>query len=105
MASRASIFIGLAVAAAMPAHAQDKLTQDKPAPIALFDLTLDLDSDGKMDRAVLVNPGGKDAGFFSSDRAWFMFGADDRADLYIYLGGGDAPLDITRPPSFIKTAI
>jgi hypothetical protein len=70
---------------------------------ALFEITLDIDHDGKADRAVLVAPEG--AGFYSGDKNRFMIGPDQRVDLYIYLGGGDAPLDLSRKPTFIKSAI
>jgi hypothetical protein len=34
-----------------------------------------------------------------------MFGADERVDLHIYLGAGDAPPDLSRKPSFLKPGI
>jgi hypothetical protein len=79
-----------------------------PAPAraetkALFEIALDIDHDGKMDRAVLVGVEGR--GFYAPDRDWFMIGAAERVDLYIYLGAGDAPLDLSRQPSFLKKDI
>ena len=58
------------------------------APMLISDITLDLNSDGKLDHVALVV-------------------RDDSgpADLYIYLGAGDAPLDISKPPTFIKIAL
>lgn len=63
------MIVGLA-AGVLPA-----LAQDKPS----LETTLDIDRDGKMDRAVMVD-----------------------ADLYIYLGGGDEKFDPLRQPSFLK---
>jgi hypothetical protein len=79
-----------------------------PAPAraetkALFEIALDIDHDGRMDRAVLVGVEGR--GFYAPDRDWFMIGAAERVDLYIYLGAGDAPLDLSRKPSFLKQDI
>jgi len=53
------------------------------APLVVSDITLDLNSDGTMDRVALVEDKGA-------------------ADLYIYMGSGNAPLDISKPPAFIK---
>jgi hypothetical protein len=58
-------------AGSVPALAQDR----KPS----VETTLDIDRDGKMDRAVMVN-----------------------ADLHIYLGAGDEKPDPSRKPSFVK---
>jgi hypothetical protein len=80
------------LAAASPAQAE-----------ALFEIALDIDHDGKTDRAVLV--GREGVGFYAPDRDWFMFGADERAALYIYLGAGDVPLDLARKPSLLKPGI
>jgi hypothetical protein len=60
---------------ALAAGALPALAQDKPSLAA----TLDIDRDGKMDRAVMVD-----------------------ADLYIYLGAGDEKPDTSRTPSFVK---
>ena len=51
------------------------------------DITLDIDNDGEMDRAVLVPTNGR------------------AADLYIYLGAGDGLLDLSQKPSIIKKDI
>jgi hypothetical protein len=55
-------------------------------PEVLRELTLDIDRDGKPDRAVLVRNG--------DDGAY--------ADLYIYLGSGADPLDLGRKPTIVK---
>jgi hypothetical protein len=60
---------------ALAAGALPALAQDKPS----LATTLDIDRDGKMDRAVMVG-----------------------ADLYIYLGAGDEKPDSSRTPSFLK---
>jgi hypothetical protein len=74
-----SCLIALALAP-LSAHAEDK-----PAPDAPLEITLDIDHDGKPDRAALVRvPESADA------------------DLYIYLGAGDAKLDLSRTPSLLK---
>ena len=57
------------------------------APVMLFEATLDIDNDGKMDRAALVET------------------PDGGADLYIYLAAGDEKLDLSRKPSFLKAAV
>ena len=51
----------------------------------LAEITLDIDHDGKLDRAVMVQDP-----------------ASIYADLYIYLGAGAEPLDLSRRPSFVK---
>ncbi len=55
------------------------------APQIVAETTLDIDGDGKMDRAALAtNPGAT------------------ASDLVIYLDAGDAKPDFSRPPSFVK---
>ena len=73
------------------------------AEVKLFEIALDIDHDGKTDRAVLAGVEG--TGSYGPNKDWFMFGADERVDLHIYLGGGDAPLDLSRKPSFLKPGI
>ena len=51
------------------------------------DITLDIDNDGKLDRAVLVPTDGRNA------------------DLHIYLGAGDGLLDLSLKPSIVKKDI
>ena len=82
------------IAVALPARAETK---------ALFEIALDIDRDGKMDRAVLVGVEGN--GSYSPGKDWFMLGADTRVDLYVFLDAGDAPLDLSRQPSFLKKDI
>ena len=88
----AVVFALAAVSA--PARAETK---------ALFEIALDIDHDGRMDRAVLVGVEG--TGFYAPEKNWFMIGAAERVDLYVYLGAGDAPLDLSRKPSFLKKDI
>ena len=66
----------LLAAAPMPVLAQN----DPP-----IEVTLDMDKDGRMDRAALVR---------HPDHA--------QADLYIYLAAGDEKLDLSRKPTFLK---
>lgn len=57
------------------------LAENKP----LFEVALDMDNDGQMDRATIVqDPGAAEA------------------DLYIYLAAGDEKLDLSRQPAFLK---
>jgi hypothetical protein len=71
----------------------------------LFDITLDLDADGKLDRAalLLVGPG--------RDTAWdllrghYPLSDAETVDLAIYLGAGDALFDIDKPPTILKQGI
>ncbi len=59
--------------------------QDKPGPKMLYNIALDIDHDGKLDRAAVVQDP-----------------ADIYAALYIYLGGGAGPLDLSHRPTFLK---
>ena len=68
----------------------------------LFDLSLDIDRDGKMDHAVLVLVGPGKSGPFEDV---YPLDEHERVDLYIYLGAGDAALDISKPPSVLKEDI
>lgn len=74
---------------------------------ALYEAKLDIDRDGKMDRAVLVvvgGPGGRtDFGPMSDER--YGLEAGESVDLYIYLAAGDGKLDLSRKPAFLKKAI
>jgi hypothetical protein len=83
--------------AILPAAAR---AANQPPLQALYQITLDIDHDGKLDRAALVAPVG--TGFYSADKAWLMLGPNERADLYIYLGRGNERLDLSRKPSFLK---
>ncbi|QKC97926.1 hypothetical protein [Mesorhizobium sp. NZP2298] len=70
----------LVALAALPVPA---FAENDPA----FELKLDIDQDGKMDRAVVMQePGGP-------------------ADLYIYTAAGEEKLDPSRPPDFVKKGL
>jgi hypothetical protein len=60
----------------------------KPPPNVLSAITLDIDHDGRMDRAVAAQDPGS-----------------IYADLYIYLGTGTEKLDLTRKPAILKRAL
>jgi len=64
------------------------LAQDKSTTEASRVITLDIDGDGKMDRAVLIQDATSGA-----------------ADLYIYLAVGVGKLDILKKPDFLKPKI
>ncbi len=74
---------------------------------ALYQATLDIDRDGKMDRAVLVVVGGSggrtDFGPMSGDR--YGLEAGESVDLYIYLAAGNEKLDLSHQPTLLKKAI
>ncbi len=86
--------------ATAPAFAEEKRE-------ALYESTLDIDRDGKMDRAVLVvvgGPGGRtDFGPMSDER--YGLEGEESVDLYIYLAAGDEKLDLSRKPTFLKKGI
>ena len=73
-------WIAVIAIASMPAMAENK-----PSMKVLNEITLDIDNDGKADRAALVEDP-ESVG----------------ADLYIYLGGGDEKLDLSKKPGFLK---
>lgn len=77
-----SVLIWLFLAVALPLGAA---AEDKPATEPLGNITLDMDGDGKADRAVLVR----------NDLDSL------RADLSIYLGGGSEPVDLSRKPTIL----
>ena len=80
----------------LPSRAAGELT-------ALYEITFDMDHDGTPDRVVIVGPAGKEP--FSVKKDWASLAADEHADLYIYLGGGDVPVDLSRKPSLRKAGI
>ena len=88
------------VAAMIPAPA---FAGDKSE--ALYEITLDIDRDGKTDRAVLVlvGPGRTDFGPLTKERYGLSEG--ESVDLYIYLGAGDDKLDLSHEPAFVKKAV
>ena len=62
--------------------------ENKPSIEPLYEITLDMDNDGRMDRAAIVqNPDG------------------GQADLYIYLDAGDEKLDLSRKPAYLKDGL
>jgi hypothetical protein len=63
-------------------------TLAEPSIEALFEITLDIDHDGKPDRAVAVEETETGQG-----------------DLYIYLAAGAEKTDLSRQPSFLKRAV
>lgn len=65
----------------MPGHAA-------PLAEASFNVTLDIDNDGKTDRAATVE---------NADNG--------QTDLYIYLGSGDTKLDLSDKPTFLRKAL
>lgn len=81
------------------------LAGDKLRTEALYDIALDIDHDGKMDRAVLVlvGPGRTDFHPLTAER--YGLSEDESVDLYLYLGAGDEQIDLARKPSFVRKAI
>lgn len=79
----------------------------EPAPKfeALYETTLDMDKDGKTDRAVLVlvGPGRTDFDPLTKERYGLSQG--ESVDLYLYLGTGDDKLDLSSKPAFLKKNI
>jgi hypothetical protein len=72
---------------------------------ALFDVTLDMDADGTLDRAVLILVGpGRDKAWDLS-RGNYPLTTDETVDLAIYLGAGDAAVDINKTPTILKQNI
>ena len=65
--------------------AQDDDDDDGPTIEPAYDIVLDLDNDGKLDRVATVQ---------HPDSAG--------SDLYVYLGQGEEKLDLTRKPDLFK---
>jgi hypothetical protein len=82
---------------AAPARAEER-----PKLAALSDAALDIDRDGRMDRAALVLVGGSGS---AGPGGQYRLSSDERVDLYVYLDAGDGAPDLSRPPSFIKKYI
>jgi hypothetical protein len=74
----------LALIAAMAVAPAAARAEEKPAAKVVYKITLDIDHDGKLDRAAVVQDP-----------------ASSYADLVIYLDG-PGPLDPSRIPSFLK---
>ncbi len=60
--------------------------KNKPALKALFEIKLDIDRDGKMDRAVLTGPA--ESEIIDGEYFNFMLGVDEHVDLYNYSAVG-----------------
>lgn len=72
----------------------------------LFDIVGDFNRDGMPDRAVMIVVGpGKTTAGDDLDKDRYGLGDGERADLLIYMGGGNAPLDISKPATFEKQNI
>jgi hypothetical protein len=78
---RAALIANLALALA----SRPALADAGPPKDGNFEVILDLDYDGKMDKAIITQPPG-----------------GGPADLAIYLSAGNGPLDPSRPPTFVK---
>lgn len=79
------------------------LASAAPKRDLLYDVTLDMDADGKLDRAALVLVGpGRDTTWDLS-RGHYPLAEGETVDLAIYLGAGDAPLDLAKAPSILKS--
>ena len=79
---------------------------EERAPELIYEVRLDMDGDGKMDRAMLmlVNATGeKDTSPLVKDR--YFARKNDRIDLHIHLGVGEARIDPSRAPDFVKRAV
>ena len=82
----------------MSAFADDK-------PSALFETTLDIDNDGKTDRAVLVLVGSDRTDVGPLTDELYAVGDGESVDLYLYLAVGDKELDLSRKPAVLKKKI
>ena len=98
-----SVILPMLVAASLPVHAAEKRE-------ALYDVVGDFNKDGVKDRAVIVlkGPGRKSLSDLTKDRYWLNMEGNDageNADLAIYLGAGDGPVDVTKAPDFLLPSI
>jgi hypothetical protein len=71
----------------------------------LYQASLDINRDGKLDKAalVLVGPGRSDFHQLTKDR--YGLSEDERIDLHIYLGKGGENADLRQQPDFVKQRI
>jgi len=71
----------------------------------LYQTSLDIDRDGRPDKAalVLVGPGRTDFHELTRDR--YRLGADERIDLHIYLGKRGENAELNEWPDFVKQQI
>lgn len=70
-------------------------------PSVIYEVALDFNHDGTMDKAALVLLGDSKEGFFA-DKTLYMFDGKQQVDLYVYLGQGAAPIDLSKPPSILE---
>lgn len=71
----------------------------------LFEISLDIDADSKVDKAALIlNGPGRDKTWDLS-RGNYPLSTGETVDLAIYLGAGDMPIDISKPPTILKQNI
>src|SRR5262245_22485800 len=77
-----------ALAGAMLAAPRPLLAGSLPLIEGAYEVSLDMDRDGREDRAVVA----RDAG-------------SPGVDLYVYLGAGDERINLSRPPSALKKDI
>jgi hypothetical protein len=98
--SRHAVLFLIAALAAFPAPAfGEKKTE------ALYEVTLDIDKDGKADRAVLVLVGPGRTDFHPLTEERYGLSAGESVDLFVYLAAGDGKLDLSRQPSFLQKDI
>jgi hypothetical protein len=71
----------------------------------LYQISLDIDHDGKPDKAVLVLVGPGRTDFHELTRDRYGLSENERVDLYIYLGKGGENADLRQKPDFIKRQI
>ena len=82
----------------MSAFADDKSS-------ALFETKLDIDNDGRTDRAVLVLVGSDRTDVGPLTDELYAVGDGESVDLYLYLAVGDEELDLSRKPAVLKRKI
>lgn len=99
----ASRYAALPLIAALAASAAPAFAEEKTE--TLYEVTLDIDKDGKPDRAVLVliGPGRTDFHPLTMER--YGLAPGESVDLYVYLGDGGEKPDLSRKPSLLKKAI
>jgi hypothetical protein len=87
------------------------LAEETPIREVLSEVVLDIDQDGKLDKAVAVlndaqpaasRPGGREL-YWQGDSYWLD--VDESVDLLFFLGSGDQKTDLSARPSFAKSAI
>ncbi|CAN7361864.1 hypothetical protein [Rhizobium sp. LjRoot254] len=71
----------------------------------LYQTSLDIDRDGKPDKALLVLAGPGRTDFHELTRDRYGLSENERVDLYIYLGKGGENADLRQKPDFVKQQI